>query len=162
MNRQSKEGKNIKPDIGKTSHASFDSMEQNHDLINQDKPVNAIDKSDGTIKKLRKQLEWYKSFFDNATDAVFIVEPETWKVIEANDYATFLVSTPRNELLTSTLPQFRRIFKLLNKSDSPTVLSASRACQKTSTTCSARSNCTLTRRRIRVPGTASSPGPVSS
>lgn len=75
------------------------------------------------IERLEKQLAWYKSFFDNASDAVFIVQPETWCVLDANEYAATLLGTTRDELIGSTLPQFRRIFKLLQKSSSPMVLS---------------------------------------
>ncbi len=73
--------------------------------------------------KLQKQLNWYKSFFDNATDAVFIVQPETWTVMDANDFAANLLGVDKNELIGATLPQFRRIFKLLMKTNSPVVLS---------------------------------------
>lgn len=75
------------------------------------------------VERLEKQLAWYKSFFDNASDAVFIVQPETWCVLDANEYAATLLGTTRDELIGSTLPQFRRIFKLLQKSSSPMVLS---------------------------------------
>ena len=78
---------------------------------------------DTQINQLQKQLAWYKSFFDNATDAVFIVQPETWSVLDVNDYAGFLLGIPKNELIGIALPQFRRIFKLLAKSSSPIVLS---------------------------------------
>ncbi len=75
------------------------------------------------IDMLEKQLAWYKSFFDNATDAVFIVQPETWSILDANEYAATLLGMDREELIGSTLPQFRRIFKLLHKTSSPIVLS---------------------------------------
>ena len=75
------------------------------------------------VKQLQKQLQWYKTFFDNATDPVFIVQPETWSILDANEYAATLLNVPRNKLLGSTLTQFRRIFKLLKKSSSPIVLS---------------------------------------
>lgn len=75
------------------------------------------------VERLEKQLSWYKSFFDNASDAVFIVQPETWCILDANEYAASLLGTSRNQLIGSTLPQFRRIFKLLQKSSSPMVLS---------------------------------------
>jgi PAS domain S-box-containing protein len=75
------------------------------------------------INRLEKQLAWYKSFFDNATDAVFIVQPETWSVLDANDYAAQMLGKDKSELLGDVLPQFRRIFKLLNKTNSPIVLS---------------------------------------
>ncbi len=75
------------------------------------------------VERLEKQLSWYKSFFDNASDAVFIVQPETWCILDANEYAATLLGTSRDNLIGSTLPQFRRIFKLLQKSSSPMVLS---------------------------------------
>jgi PAS domain S-box-containing protein len=78
---------------------------------------------DEKIQQLEKQLSWYKSFFDKATDAVFIIQPETWSVMDANDYAGQIMGVPREDLLGTNLPQFRRIFKLLKKSSSPIVLS---------------------------------------
>lgn len=74
-------------------------------------------------RQLEKQLAWYKSFFDNATDAAFIVQPETWSVLDANEYAAQILGKSRNNLLGEIMPQFRRIFKLLNKSNSTIVLS---------------------------------------
>lgn len=75
------------------------------------------------IETLKKQLSWYKAFFDNATDAVFIVQPDSWSVLETNDYAATMLGTTKSELMGTVLPQFRRIFKLLMKSNSPIVLS---------------------------------------
>jgi len=75
------------------------------------------------VERLKNQLSWYKSFFDNATDAVFIVQPETWSILDLNEYASELLGIEKDELLGSTLPQFRRIFKLLKKTNSPIVLS---------------------------------------
>lgn len=88
--------------------------ENNEQLIEQYKEKIAL---------LEKQLYWYKSFFDNATDAVFIVQPETWSVLDVNDFAANLLGITREQLLGSNLPQFRRIFKLLKKTNSPVVLS---------------------------------------
>jgi len=75
------------------------------------------------VSSLESQLYWYKSFFDNATDAVFIIQPETWNVLDVNQFAATLLGAPREKLMGSTLPQFRRIFKLLKKTNSPIVLS---------------------------------------
>lgn len=75
------------------------------------------------IENITKQLQWYKSLFENASDAVFIVQPETWIVLEANDYAAQLLQTDRKQVIGKPIPQFRRIFKLLKKSNSPIVLS---------------------------------------
>jgi PAS domain S-box-containing protein len=83
----------------------------------------SIDSQHERMQQLRKQLMWYKSFFDNAADAMFIVQPDTWSVLDANEYAAVLTGMPRMELVGASLPQFRRIFKLLTKSSSPTVLS---------------------------------------
>ncbi len=82
-----------------------------------------IESSDASLSLLQKQLSWYKSFFDNATDAVFIVQPETWSVLDANEFAAQLLGIEKDKLLGTVLPQFRRIFKLLNKTSSPMVLS---------------------------------------
>ena len=43
--------------------------------------------------------------------------------MDANDYAGQIMGVPREDLLGTNLPQFRRIFKLLKKSSSPIVLS---------------------------------------
>lgn len=75
------------------------------------------------IERLNKQLSWYKAFFDNATDAVFIVQPDSWSVLETNDYAASMLGTTKTNLMGTVLPQFRRIFKLLKKSNSPIILS---------------------------------------
>ena len=80
-------------------------------------------KQNEEIIELKKQLSWYKSFFDNATDAVFIVQPDTWSILDTNEHAAEMFETTKDKMLGSTLPQFRRIFKLLTKSNSPTVLS---------------------------------------
>jgi signal transduction histidine kinase len=87
--------------------------------------INKLKKSEllELYHQVEKQLSWYKSFFDNATDAVFVVQPETWCVLDANDYAAQLLDSTKEEILGIILPQFRRIFKLLNKSSSPIVLS---------------------------------------
>ncbi len=75
------------------------------------------------IEILNNQLNWYKSFFENSADAVFIVQPDTWCILEANDIASSMLNIPKNELIGLTIPQFRRIFKLLTKTSSPIVLS---------------------------------------
>ncbi|GAB1429383.1 hypothetical protein MASR2M18_02150 [Ignavibacteria bacterium] len=73
--------------------------------------------------QLQKQLVWYKSFFEYAADAALIVQPETWSVLDANDYATRLFGMPRGELLGATFVEFRKVFKQLSQSGAPAVLS---------------------------------------
>lgn len=94
--------------------------------LEEDKAAEMMDEKEALKQQrdlLKKQLQWYKAFFDNATDAVFIVQPDSWSVLEVNDFASTMLNTPKTELMGSVLPQFRRIFKLLKKSNSPIVLS---------------------------------------
>ncbi len=79
--------------------------------------------SNETVEKLQKQLAWYQSFFDNAADAILVVQPDTWSILDANPQAGLLLQVNPTELIGTSLPQFRRIFKLLAKSASPTILS---------------------------------------
>lgn len=75
------------------------------------------------LAQVKKQLAWYKSFFEHAADAVLIVLPETWSILDANEYAALLLGLKKSDLLGATFPEFRRINKLLIQSSSPTVLS---------------------------------------
>ncbi|OGU11979.1 MAG: hypothetical protein A2X61_12325 [Ignavibacteria bacterium GWB2_35_12] len=85
--------------------------------------IDTTKKTDNKQTNIEHQLAWYKTFFDNSTDAVFIIQPDTWTVLDANTCASDIMNIPKDNLIGSTLPQFRRIFKLLNKSESPVVLS---------------------------------------
>ncbi len=73
--------------------------------------------------QLQKQLAWYKSFFEYAADAVLIVQPETWSILDANEYASHLLGLPKSDLLGAVFPEFRKIFKLLQQSGASTTLS---------------------------------------
>jgi PAS domain S-box-containing protein len=75
------------------------------------------------VDALQKKLAWYESFFHNASDALFIIQPETWNVLDANESAAYIFNMETDELIGSSIPQFRRIFKLLHKESSPKVLS---------------------------------------
>lgn len=95
--------------------------------INQNNELTSLENELASLKKqneiLKNQLNWYKSFFDNSADAVFIVQPNTWCILEANDIASNVLGISKSELIGSTIPQFRRIFKLLSKTSAPVVLS---------------------------------------
>ena len=73
--------------------------------------------------KIQKKLAWYESFFNNASDALFIIQPDTWNVLDANESAAMLLNIDSTELIGTTIPQFRRIFKLLEQTLSPKILS---------------------------------------
>jgi PAS domain S-box-containing protein len=87
------------------------------------KQDNAVTTTTLDTDAIQKKLSWYESFFNNASDALFIIQPETWNVLDANEYAATLFDMRSDELIGSTIPQFRRIFKLLEKTTSPQVLS---------------------------------------
>jgi len=74
------------------------------------------------IVLLQRKIAWYESFFMNASDALFIIQPDTWNVLDANEYAAYLFEMKLDDLIGSSVPQFRRIFKLLDRG-SPKILS---------------------------------------
>lgn len=92
------------------------------DFVSNDLDIAITEEQENTAR-LSKQLAWYKSFFDNATDAVFIVQQKTWCVLDANDYAANLFGVSKDEMIGTVLPQFRRLFKLLKRTNSPIILS---------------------------------------
>ncbi len=75
------------------------------------------------IDTILKQLDLYKSFFDNYIDGVMIVDPENLKVVDTNENAAMLFNSTKDKFIGSVVPQFKRIIKLLKKDDSPYVLS---------------------------------------
>ncbi|MDR0926684.1 MAG: PAS domain S-box protein [Ignavibacteria bacterium] len=91
-------------------------------VTNPHKKLNAPSVS-SNVDVLQKKLAWYESFFKNASDALLIIQPETWNVLDANDYSAHLFNMEQAELIGSSIPQFRRIFKLLQKESSHSVLS---------------------------------------
>lgn len=96
------------------------SIDKNNELASSENELASLKKQNEILKN---QLNWYKSFFDNSADAVFIVQPNTWCILEANDIASNVLGVSKSELIGSTIPQFRRIFKLLSKTSAPVVLS---------------------------------------
>lgn len=76
-----------------------------------------------TEPALEQQLAWYKSFFEHAAEAVMIVEPRTWSVLDANEHAVQLLEKPKKSIIGMEIPKFRRIYKLLQKSTAPLILS---------------------------------------
>jgi len=75
------------------------------------------------IDTLQKKLAWYESFFHNASDSLFIIQPDTWNVLDANEAAATLFNMSCDELIGTTIPQFSRIFRLLDQTTSPKILS---------------------------------------
>ena len=92
-------------------------------MENNEDPIRSSSTDSINSKQVAEQLNWYRSLFENASDAVFIIQPETWCVLEVNESAADLLGLKRDELIGSSIQQFRRIFKLLKRSNSPVVLS---------------------------------------
>ncbi|MCX7880623.1 MAG: ATP-binding protein [Ignavibacteria bacterium] len=67
--------------------------------------------------------DWYQIFFEEANDAIIVVDAETWKLLAANRYAKKLLGITNDNFHDISFPQFRRIVKLARKENSPTVFS---------------------------------------
>ncbi len=83
------------------------------------KPPRPLDE----VAQLRKQIAWYKSFFDYAADAVFFVQSKSWTVLDANERASHLLHMPHVDLVGARFPQFKQVFTLLQQSSAPHALS---------------------------------------
>lgn len=59
--------------------------------------------------------EWYRFLFEQAAQAWLVIEPETWRVVEASRQAAQLLGLPWEQLKGATLPGFRRLYKLLQR-----------------------------------------------
>ncbi len=64
-----------------------------------------------------------KIFFEEANDAILIVDTENWKLVAANRYAKHLFGFDDDNFDSFTLPQFRRILKLVQKEKTTSVFS---------------------------------------
>lgn len=103
-------------------HTIINTLQAVEDALNNEHNK-VVQKLKDEIEHLRKQLAWYKTFFDHTSDAVFIVQPDTWSVLDANEQAAMMVGIDHHELVGESLPQFRRVFNALSKSSTPSVLS---------------------------------------
>ncbi len=61
--------------------------------------------------------------FDEFIDPLIIVDIEDWSLVEANKSAMELFGLSKDKLGSFTLPQFKRIFKLLRKENTKNILS---------------------------------------
>ncbi len=75
-----------------------------------------------TTQQLLQQVEWYRTLFHKAPDALLILQPHTWTILEANEQAHRLLDAQDDELIGSTFPFIRRSYKLLRQTNAPVVL----------------------------------------
>ncbi len=87
------------------------------------KITSKTEESQSQIDLLKNQLLWYKSFFDYSADAIFIVQPETWCILETNDISSSILGIPKEKLIGSIFPQFKKIYESHSTNSSPIVLS---------------------------------------
>lgn len=63
----------------------------------------------------------YKLFFDEFSDAVLIVEPDSWKIMSINHSARKLLGISEIDLEKLSFPQFKRLIKLMKKQNSTNI-----------------------------------------
>lgn len=70
-----------------------------------------------------KKSDFYKLFFQEANEAILMVDASNWKLLAANKFAKKLLAITENDVEKISFPQFRRIIKLAKKENSPSVFS---------------------------------------
>lgn len=64
------------------------------------------------------QNQWYGTIFSHFPDAVLIIQPHTWTVLDANDQAANLLGIHINELIGAVFPYIKKSYKLLQRANS--------------------------------------------
>lgn len=76
-----------------------------------------LERANEMLRQMNEELqvshEQYKSLFENAGKAIFIVQPETWVVIEANNQAEDLLKCTRDEILNLSFEKYKKFFQPL-------------------------------------------------
>ncbi|CUS78528.1 PAS domain S-box-containing protein [Candidatus Kryptonium thompsonii] len=76
-----------------------------------------LERANEMLRQMNEELqishEQYKSLFENAGKAIFIVQPETWVVIEANNQAEELLKCTRDEILNLSFERYKKFFQPL-------------------------------------------------
>jgi len=70
-----------------------------------------------------EKSDFYKLFFQEANEAIFMVDASNWKLLAANKFAKKLLAITEDDVEKISFPQFRRIIKLAKKENSPSVFS---------------------------------------
>ncbi|CUS87778.1 PAS domain S-box-containing protein [Candidatus Kryptobacter tengchongensis] len=78
-----------------------------------------LERANEMLRKMNEELqishEQYKSLFENAGKPIFIVQPETWMVLDANDQAEALLKCTRDEILNLNFAKYKKFFQPLFK-----------------------------------------------
>jgi signal transduction histidine kinase len=70
-----------------------------------------------------EKSDFYKLFFQEANEAILMVDASNWKLLAANKFAKKLLAITEDDVEKISFPQFRRIIKLAKKENSPSVFS---------------------------------------
>ncbi len=63
--------------------------------------------------ELKISQEQYKSLFENAGKPIFIIQPDTWIVLDANNQAERLFKCSRDEILNLSFSKYKKFFQPL-------------------------------------------------
>ncbi|CUU08361.1 Signal transduction histidine kinase, nitrogen specific [Candidatus Kryptobacter tengchongensis] len=78
-----------------------------------------LERANEMLRKMNEELqishEQYKSLFENAGKPIFIVQPETWMVLDANDQAEALLKCTSDEILNLNFAKYKKFFQPLFK-----------------------------------------------
>lgn len=76
-----------------------------------------LEQANEMLMKVNRELqvshEQYKSLFENAGKAIFIVQPETWMVLDANNQAENLFKCTRDEILSLSFAKYKKFLQPL-------------------------------------------------
>lgn len=76
-----------------------------------------LERVNETLRRMNEELqilhEQYKSLFENAGKPIFIVQPETWIVLDANNQAEELLKCSRDEILNLSFEKYKKFFQPL-------------------------------------------------
>ncbi len=76
-----------------------------------------LERANEMLRRMNEELqishEQYKSLFENAGKPIFIIQPETWIVLEANNQAEDLLKCTRDEILNLSFEKYKKFFQPL-------------------------------------------------
>ncbi|MFH1049922.1 MAG: ATP-binding protein [bacterium] len=57
-----------------------------------------------------KKNSWYKTLFEKSTEAVIVIEPNTWLIVDANESAKKLLNLSSDKINNKSIPEFEQIY----------------------------------------------------
>lgn len=76
-----------------------------------------LERANEMLEKMNEELqishEQYRSLFENAGKPIFIIQPETWIVLDANNQAENLLKCTRDEILNLSFAKYKKFLQPL-------------------------------------------------